>query len=151
MLFISNEFCDLGITRVRDGELTAESQQQASNLKGFESISNHACQKLGVGETGDKPCQESQKTCFPVLLCGLFQHSINKDSSTSAFHNFGDCKESSSPLDSLRKMKALHSVGFSESLAWGCAHLQAEKDRGERGFHVHAAERHSLLKMPTDN
>lgn len=30
MLFISNEFCDLGITRVRDGELTAESQQQAS-------------------------------------------------------------------------------------------------------------------------
>lgn len=30
MLFISNEFCDLGITRVRDGELTTGSQQQAS-------------------------------------------------------------------------------------------------------------------------
>lgn len=83
-----------------------------------------------MGETGDKPCQESQKTCFPVLLCGLFQHSINKDSSTS-FHNFGDCKESSGPLDSLRKMKTLHSAGFSESLTWGCVHLQSERDISE--------------------
>lgn len=69
MLFASNEFCDLGITRVRDGELTTESQKAASKLAILEDTSQFLimlARSLGWERQVINPAKNLSPFPFPV-------------------------------------------------------------------------------------
>lgn len=161
MLLISNEFCDLGITRVRDGELTTERQRAASKLAILEERSQFLivlARSWGWERQVINPAKNLSPFPFPV------DH-FNAPSANRAQLFLSTISEIArkalAPLIVSEKWKHFalqNAVSVSERPFPGAESTYNQKrtevtlkDRGERDCHEHATEMHSLAMSPTDN